>query len=1223
MIQQKQASFIAATEFWMGVECLSPNSAPRCKKEAPTGPMTWEITTDPELPWMDSTKAFQVKAMTQTKAKAKDRGNMTSQYTAYCGLIPMPDVIEAIRNHFGRDADKYAELRKGEPVATLALNLNAQGYVVGEPFISSLPWAIGRILSTKSNQRLDFTGFFGRGNMEETMLAELRQTMENLLLVEAENPATDGASDASSNVSSQSHPQLRPLYMPAVKDLCEKIYGHCGWRPAKFSDAMRLQVRIVSVKQAEKEVASSDLLNSFYVEDLSCVRNEIKSNNYGAALDLFLTGQLHPRRVDIRKNDSSVSRGVMPKLMPLGCWPSEHGLVRAQQFSVNTIMQRLHNAAGIFSVNGPPGTGKTTLLRDVVAAVVVERAKTMSGFSKPIDAFQIQIVAEGWKYGKLWALHPSLCQTGIVVASSNNGAVENITKELPAMAALPVDYPLRYLSELSDSVASSPTAKERMQGATWGLIAAVMGSKANRTAIFERLRWSPKAKGDENPLPLVSLWDLMEDNDRLLVPWDVAVSNFENALSKAASAQTRMQAIADAFSQKEGHVREIACLQTQRISQQEQAELAATRYRQAQQVAKQAEIDFTSAQKIFNACSEWRMVNAQSQQKAKELASDKYQGIDDEVDRQEFRCKQAADAKEVAQRILAGVENRKPELFARAFSFGKKTDAWREEGQAAGGDLKRASAALMEVENTLQSIKSQIKARERLVSEKKKLDSQLADAMQKCAALGISDPVLLPVDETGLAALKGRWKDAKDRLKEYEATLGHAQTQLQNTDEQLRGHEESRYNALKALGNYGVTEDQEKRWLSIGMSEDDLQRSAPWFDDAFFTARQQLFSSAMQLHECFISHSWSRIKNNLAVLEALNKGDLAPHNIKDGVSQLWDSLFLVVPVISTTFASFPRMFAGWGKETIGWLLIDEAGQATPQAAVGAIWRSKRVVVVGDPQQLEPVVPLPNEIIEPLIDRCQAPRVYIPTTSSVQVLADMANDLGTSIGRGDDAKWVGSPLRVHRRCLNPMFSVANTIAYDDMMVYGTGDDKRNQWFGDSCWIDVPATTRNGNCVPEQIRIAADMVVQFERHYGLKKDGKFNIYIITPFRDVKNALYEGLSNRIQNQDDLRGLHGTVHTFQGKEADVVILVLGGTPGSISGFAAAKPNLLNVALTRAKKRIYVLGSTADWGRAPYFSTLNHQIKTVERAPEIIPLQAPTRMMPLVPTSDPRVLEA
>src|SRR3546814_17632266 len=71
-----------------------------------------------------------------------------------------------------------------------------------------------------------------------------------------------------------------------------------------------------------------------------------------------------------------------------------------------------------------------------------------------------------------------------------------------------------------------------------------------------------------------------------------------------------------------------------------------------------------------------------------------------------------------------------------------------------------------------------------------------------------------------------------------------------------------------------------------------------------------------------------------------------------------DSLALVVPVISTTFASMPRMFNQFGRESIGCLLIDEAGQALPEQAPGAIWRAERTAVDGAPNQLEPVRGLP-------------------------------------------------------------------------------------------------------------------------------------------------------------------------------------------------------------------------------------------------------------------------
>ncbi len=1183
----------------MGVECLSPSSAPKCKKEAPSGPLTWEISTDSQVPWLDPAKVLEVNGLVLAKAKLSKQpaAAFTVQYTAYCGLIPVPQVVELIRKHFGLEQINEPEPRKPEPVATLALTLNAQGFVVGEPFVSSMPWAVNQVLAARPNDHLDFTGFFGKENLLERLQAELERAMERLYLVKAAEQSEESEADAIPDG------ELRPLNVTAVEALCKQIYAVCGWNPSNQLTTIRIQAKIISVKQAEKE-ESSDLLNSFFVEDLGKVRQEIKRGNYGAALDAFMTGQLRDDRIDIRdENDTSVDNAVVPDMMPLGCWPSKHGLVRGQQFAVNKIMQKLRNSAGIFSVNGPPGTGKTTLLRDIVAAVVVERAHAMSNISNPLDAFKEQITADGWGYGKLWALDPNLRKSGIVVASSNNGAVENVTKELPAIKALPAGSPLRYLSAFSDTIAASSDAKARDHGATWGLIAAVMGNKSNRNSFFQKMRWSSKNDVGEGALPLVSLWDLMNPELHPPLAWADAVERFKAAEEKAKAALITAQRTAVEVKNRWAYASAIPRYEEQQIQLKAEAVLLTERTSRAKADADQAATEYRNTKLKTDALKAWQQASVRASQRNDEFATGGYQNLDDELADAEYRLGCTRDDKQVAERLLAAVKDRKPGLLSKLFSLGKKTTQWEQDGRNAEDELRGAARNLRAAEKVLSDAKGKCKNRDRLRTDIRLVEAELTAASEQCGRFGISQPSSSKVDEERLAALKERSRVTAGHLEQAKRVQAEAEVLHQNNTEKLGEFRAGLEKATQALGAKGITPAMEQEWLGIGLSEDELQLASPWFDNELFQARQELFCRAMELHESFIAHSWSKLKNNLAALLAINKGELSAHGVSGGASRLWDSLFMVVPVISTTFASFARMFDGWGPESIGWLLIDEAGQAPPQAAMGAIWRSQRVVVVGDPRQLEPVVSLPRQLMVPLMDRCRADHVYHPMASSVQVLADMANQFGTLLGTGDDAQWVGSPLRVHRRCLDPMFSVANAISYDNMMVYGAGEDEDDLWFGKSCWIEVPATSRSGNSVPEQVALAAQMAAEFEKHYDIKSGGKYNLYLITPFRDVRNALGDTLNSRLKKRTDVPGMFGTVHTFQGKEADVVILVLGGTPGSISSFAAAKANLLNVALTRAKKRIYVIGAIADWANAPFYSTLYHNPKLEKRdtVPQII----------------------
>lgn len=69
------------------------------------------------------------------------------------------------------------------------------------------------------------------------------------------------------------------------------------------------------------------------------------------------------------------------------------------------------------------------------------------------------------------------------------------------------------------------------------------------------------------------------------------------------------------------------------------------------------------------------------------------------------------------------------------------------------------------------------------------------------------------------------------------------------------------------------------------------------------------------------------------------------------------------------------------------------------------------------------------------------------------------------------------------------------------------------------------------------------------------------------------------------------GTIHTVQGREAEAVIFVLGAPNGDQTGargWAGKEPNLRNVAVTRAKESVYVIGNRSLWRSAGVFSDLN-----------------------------------
>lgn len=316
------------------------------------------------------------------------------------------------------------------------------------------------------------------------------------------------------------------------------------------------------------------------------------------------------------------------------------------------------------------------------------------------------------------------------------------------------------------------------------------------------------------------------------------------------------------------------------------------------------------------------------------------------------------------------------------------------------------------------------------------------------------------------------------------------------------------------------------------------------------------------------------------------------------VPDLWSTLFLVVPLLSTTFASVERMLGALPPESLGWLLVDEAGQALPQAAVGALMRTRRAVVVGDPMQIEPVVTLPDTLTHAICrhfgvdpDRFNAPQ------ASAQTLADAATAYVAELAGRLGSRTVGVPLLVHRRCAQPMFDISNVIAYEGLMVNARqpGASRVREVLGPSAWIDVAGSAEE-KWSPEE----GEAVLHLLRRLagaGVAPD----VYIVTPFVIVADHLRRKVraGGVLAGWTDdparwTRERIGTVHTVQGREAEAVILVLGAPAPQQTGarnWAGYPPNLLNVAVTRAKEQLYVVGNRRLWREAGLFRELDARL--------------------------------
>lgn len=851
---------------------------------------------------------------------------------------------------------------------------------------------------------------------------------------------------------------------------------------------------------ASKTPPEPGLLNSFFLDDLAAARTLAGNGALPHALKHYLGIEKPPHRTDLLQDDAGLQNLLQPASTPLGRWPASgrFPLALLQQAAVNAANPE-HMQTGILAVNGPPGTGKTTLLRDVVAARIVERAEIMSGYDKPANAFTTsnQSLQRSGAKITLHRLDESLKGFEMVVTSSNNKAVENVSAELPALGAIAADAEeLRYFKAIADNV---------LERETWGLIAAVLGNSNNRY-IFSQSFWRDDEQGLSTYL-----------NHACGIPQVISEPQESGPPIK------RNRKIVD-LEQPPANAREAA-------ARWNRARNAFIQARDASKV-KQAELQKVHAQlvRLISIAREITVLQDELpvlEKKVRELTIRQHQAEADLVLADERKAFSAQDADRQA--------DRRPGFFARLL----KTKNFRN-----------------------------------WLAQHKRLREESVAAAQRYSAC----------------------KGAFDRMHvEYAAKVSRAEQTAKAIRTLVQERATLEVSTRKAHDELGAPVPDAD---FFGRTHEDIQMASVWYDRAASRLRDDVFEAAIRLHRAFIDCAADPLRQNLSVfVESFGTRSLGTPAKDAMIADLWASFFLVVPVVSTTFASVHRMFSRLAPETLGWLLVDEAGQAVPQATVGAMLRTKRSVVVGDPLQIEPVVTLPNSLTEEICGHFGVdPLKYNAPEASVQTVADAASMYCACFPIGSGHRDVGAPLLVHRRCDSPMFEVSNEIAYSNLMVTAKRPSGDNPVLGRSSWIDVVGKPGPDKwCADEAVALIG--MLHKLRESGAEPD----LYVVTPFVIVQDNLRRELvasgilDGWVDKPGDwVRERVGTVHTVQGREAGIVFFVLGAQMSSQNGaraWAGGRPNLVNVAVTRAKASLYVIGNRQLWKSAGVFIVLDRHL--------------------------------
>ena len=254
------------------------------------------------------------------------------------------------------------------------------------------------------------------------------------------------------------------------------------------------------------------------------------------------------------------------------------------------------------------------------------------------------------------------------------------------------------------------------------------------------------------------------------------------------------------------------------------------------------------------------------------------------------------------------------------------------------------------------------------------------------------------------------------------------------------------------------------------------------------------------------------------------------------------------------------------------VIIDEASQCDIASAIPLLYRAKRAVIIGDDKQLTHISSINKREDNQLLEKYDLVENFLVWSYASSSLFRLA----ASLCDRDDVVQ----LKDHHRSHADIISYSNKYFYDSSLRVATNYENLNIPKGEAAirWIDIKGKVIRPASGGSLNNIEAEKVVdELERIVNTGYNG--SIGVVTPFRAQANRIRDLVFSKQELYDRLLNkefIVDTVHKFQGDERDIMIfssVVSDGISQGSSGFLARNGNLFNVALTRARASLIVIG--------------------------------------------------